>query len=178
LELGKGFIDQFQPKGFRAPDMFMKKEYLKVLKDQGFSYDTSIYSSYGIFSPMDNMVEFPVSTYPRFGGVPKYGFPRPLNINLLIREVPYGSGYYIGLLGSGVGKYIIRSNQEDRPANLFMHTWQVLEPLCETKVRGPGAKNRLLLFPYHKKREAALVALLENFKFVPIQTIIKDAKHG
>src|SRR5581483_3245690 len=41
LEKSKEFIRKYKPKGFRAPRMYLKKEYFPILKQYGFTYDSS-----------------------------------------------------------------------------------------------------------------------------------------
>jgi glycosyltransferase involved in cell wall biosynthesis len=175
LKLGKRFMDEFSPKGFRAPSMFMRKEYLKDIRDHGFGYDSSIYGPDGTFEPLDGILEVPVSTMPRFGGGPgaRNGFPRPLEMGLILREVPFGSGFYIGLKSEGVGRYIERSNRDGVGANLFVHNWQVLAPPQERKAPGTAAENPLLMSIYKRDRRYALVSFMERFRFVTMETLIK-----
>jgi len=175
LKLGKRFMDELSPKGFRAPSMFMRKEYLKDLRDHGFGYDSSIYGPDGTFEPLDGILEVPVSTMPRFGGGPgaRNGFPRPLKMGLVLREVPFGSGFYIGLKGEGVGRYIERSNRDGVGANLFVHNWQVLSPPRGRKASRTAAENPALMSIYKRDRRYALVSLMERFRFVTMETLIK-----
>ena len=172
LKLGKKFIDEFDIIGFRAPEMFMKKEYCKILKDWGFTYDSSIYSEFKIFEPVDGFIELPVSTYPILRSKTPIEFPRILTPSLMIREIPFGSGYFIGFLGLNIQWFIRRLNKNKKPAIIFIHPWQIKEPpRIKNNIKG-NLLNRFKMIPYNINRRDTFNFLCENYQFIPIKRLI------
>lgn len=174
LKNGKKFIDEFNPQGFRAPQVFMRKEYLPVLKDWGFIYDSSIYAEFKIFKPVEGMFEIPISTYPIFKKGRSIRFPRKFDLQLLKREIPFGSGYFIGLLGINIQWFIKRLNKKNVPTNLFIHTWQITEPPLENKNINENILNRFKMYPYNINRRDAIEYLFNKFKFIPLIELINN----
>jgi hypothetical protein len=173
LEMGKDFIDEFGPKGFRAPEANIREEFFPILKDWGFEYDSSIYSQFEIFEPIDGFLEIPVSTYQIIKSKMKITYPRNLNMHLLMKEIPFGSGYFIGLLGKKIQWFIKKMNKNNIPANLFIHPWQVKEePQRDIDVK-MSLHRRVLTFPYNINRKETFEFLLKNNDFVPILELIK-----
>ena len=172
LSMGRNFIEEFDCKGFRAPEMYIKKDYLRILRDHGFVYDSSIYSEFKVFAPIDGLLEAPVSTYPLFESGTTISFPRNLTINLMLREIPFGSGYYIGLLGSKVGFFIKKYNRKGKGANLLIHPWQIIDtPVVSGSDKG-NLIRRIEMIPYNLNRRRAFNILLQSHSFVPMIRII------
>jgi peptidoglycan/xylan/chitin deacetylase (PgdA/CDA1 family) len=172
LKKGSKFIDEFDIKGFRAPEALIKKEYLTILKDWGFSYDSSIYREFKIFEPIDGLIEVPISTFPLFKTNETIKFPRNLTLSLIIREIPYGSGYFIGLFGSNIQWFIKRANKKNIPANLFIHTWQIKEyPKLARKIK-VDRLNQVKMIPYNINRRKTFDFLCQKFEFISLIKLI------
>ena len=190
LKKGKKFIEEFNIKGFRAPEAVIQKNHLKILKDWGFSYDSSIYSAFKIVEPIDGLLEIPISSYPLYKQKLNIKFPRNLNLPLLIHEIPFGSGYFIGLLGSNVQWFINRCNRKDIPVNMFMHPWQIVTPPGINKNIGvfmnlatPPSINKNILgvfmdhikmIPYEINRRDTFNYLCRNYNFLPMKDLLYD----
>ena len=172
LKTGKKFIDEFDVKGFRAPEAIMRKEYLIILKDWGFNYDSSVYSEFKIFEPVEGFLELPISTYPLYKTNRDVQFPSNLTLSLTIREIPFGSGYFIGLLGSNIQWFIKRSNKKSIPASLVVHPWQIKEfPKINKNLEG-NILNRIRMIPYNINRRDTINFLCQNYEFVPMVKLI------
>jgi peptidoglycan/xylan/chitin deacetylase (PgdA/CDA1 family) len=174
LRKGKKFIDEFDIKGFRAPEAFIKKDYLTILKDWGFSYDSSVYAEFEIFEPVEGILELPISTYPLYNTSKPIEFPRKLTPSLMIKEIPFGSGYFIGLLGSNIQWFIKRSNKKNIPASLVIHPWQIMEhPTVNGKIKG-SLLNRIKMIPYNINRRETFNFLCQNFEIIPMIKFINN----
>lgn len=158
LDKSRRFIEAFGPKGFRATGMFLRREFLRVLIDYGFVYDSSIYGPFGLCKEIDGILEVPVSAF-RLMGKPNLIFPRTLTYSLSVGELPVGSGYFLGLVGSKISYFISRFNRMGEPAVLFVHPWQ----LCKSPLR--ISARSLPIIPYLMNRYAAIAELLDKHRF-------------
>ncbi len=177
LKMGKKFIDEFDIKGFRAPEVYIKKEHLTVLKDWGFTYDSSIYSKFEIFEPIQGLLEVPISAYPFYNNNKAIEFPRNLTPSLLIKEIPFGSGFFIGLLGNNIQWFIKQSNKKNIPVCLVIHPWQIIEPPLENIDFKTNIINRIKMIPYNINRENTFHFLCKNYQFIPIIKLINESEH-
>lgn len=183
LKKGKEFIDEFNPLGFRAPETFVRKEYFPILRDWGVIYDSSIYSEFKIFKPTEGILEVPVSTYPLYKTTRPVRFPSNLNLLLLTREIPFGSGYSIGLLGSNIQWFIRQMNKKNIPTNLFVHTWQIKDsPILNKNIKG-NILRRVQMIPYNINRRDTVDFLFQHYEFLPMNKFINsyhyvDSKSG
>ena len=174
LTKGKKFIEKFDIKGFRAPEVTIKKEHLYILKDWGFTYDSSIYSDLSIFEPIEGLFEVPISTYSYIKNKKTIQFPRNLTFSLLIKEIPYGSGYFIGLFGSNIQWFIKQSNKKNIPASLVMHPWQIIEPQIMNIDFKSNIFYRIKMIPYNINRKDTFDFLCKNYNFTPIIKLINE----
>jgi|GEM_PF-642696 len=120
------FIASWQPAGFRAPAMGMVETAYEVLRESGFVYSSSVYASCDSI-PINGVVEIPVSTQPwSWSRLKNPTIPAPMSARLWAREIPYGSGYVLGLLGWRNVHAIMESRAaRGLPSNLFVHNWQL-----------------------------------------------------
>lgn len=166
LSLSKKFLEKYKPIGFRAPRMFLKKEYLKILADFGFKYDSSTYGSRVEEIEGTGVKEVPVSLLRYYGRDQSINFPENMRKELLFKGVPYGSGLFLSLLGRNVQYFINLDNKNNKTANLFMHPWQ----FSESKENLPLPILQKLL--YGKKINATLEYLLEKNMFFPLRDLL------
>ena len=171
LKLGRELIEEFNITGFRAPQMYIKREYFRVLDDFGFEYDSSVYAKSEIYEITDGFKEIPVSTYPVFGST-KLVFPRNLTIPLIMKEIPYGSGYFIGIFGNKISKFILNMEKKNVHSVLFLHPWQMEIKQNMKEGIGYGIKMK----PYNVQRKATLEHLCANHNFTTINKLIKEVK--
>lgn len=151
LENSKKFLRKFKPKGFRAPNIIMKKEFFPTLNQYGFQYDSSTYGSYSAINDFGNLREIPVS---KFCGL------------------PVGSGYFMALCRNNIGHIYRRINQKGNPVIAFIHNWQILNPKNATFPN----KKYLLRHPYYLPYTFEICGtfeyLLKNFSFAPMANLI------
>jgi len=171
LKLSADFLKTYKPKAFRAPRMFLKKEYLEILSDYGFLYDSSTYGSFDQACLFDNIQEIPVSFFSYLGQKKELEFPQGLTKQLLIRGIPYGSGLGLSIFGKRTQLFINATNKSGDPAILFFHPWQVL-----TYPKKP-IQNTLTAIPrniYRRNIMETLEYLLANNTFVPFRDAFKS----
>ena len=157
--------------GFRAPSFSLNNDTkwaLKVLKDEGFRYDSSVFPSwtplYGIYgaplkpyypSLMDisregnedyGILEFPLAIYNFFGV-----------------RFPIAGGFWLRIWDIDIVKRGIKKmNRSGLPAVIYVHNWELD---TETpKLRLPILKN---LVTYHNltKTKEKLLSLIKDYKF-------------
>jgi peptidoglycan/xylan/chitin deacetylase (PgdA/CDA1 family) len=168
LEKSTNFINQFKPIGFRAPYVFITEDPMKVLKKYGFKYSSSTYTEYKV-TEIEGIDEIPVSTI-RFRGKEEtnVNLPQNLTVSLLSKKIPVGSGMFVAMLGSKISYIIDRLNREDKPAILFLHSWQIYKPKY---LSGLGFKLKVLcknpaFLPYTVDVLKNLENLLKKYNFV------------
>jgi len=97
----------------------------------------------------------------------------------MLKEAPFGSGYYIGLWGKNVQRYIRKVNKLNIPASLIIHSWQILK-IPKNDVKGIKLNKSLSLSlkmrPYEINRRAAFETLLANNDFTTMIEIINKFK--
>ena len=165
--------------GYRAPFFSLDKRSswaLKVLEDEGFKYDSSIFPAR---TPLYGVPKAPMKPY------------RPLKDNLVAEDgegiwefpllvysymgvrVPAAGGFYLRLMPSLVGRSIKSMNVKGNPAVIYVHSWE-LDP--ETP--------RLKLNPYHSfvtyhnigNTQRLLRRLLSNFDFTSFENYLDDVE--
>jgi len=173
LELSKNFIDNYKPKGFRAPEAFIKKPYLSILKDHCFDYDSSIYFDYKKNCVINGVKEIPVSTYPILKIDTSVTFPRNLSLGLMLKEIPFGSGYLFSILGSRLSWFINRLNRQDKPAILFIHPWQIIDPPKGWRREVFSLYSNPIILPYLVNCQNIFFSMLSKHEFTTISDIME-----
>ncbi|OFW89158.1 MAG: hypothetical protein A3D75_01620 [Candidatus Levybacteria bacterium RIFCSPHIGHO2_02_FULL_37_18] len=176
LEEGCKFIQEFNIKGFQAPNINFPAGGHYLLKEAGFTYSSSIYSSSKKIFEIDGVKEIPVSIFNFFGKQNEnISFPTQMKFRKLLEGIPFGSSYFTALLG-GKKTYKIIKKMENRGyefVNLFIHNWQIYLP---EKASFPNTidliKNPLYL-PYTKNIKNDFEYLLDNFKFSRFSDFLK-----
>lgn len=168
LERSSNFIKRFKPIGFRAPQIFITRDSMACLNKWGFKYSSSTYGESRI-SRIEGIDEIPVSSM-SFRGKSKSNneLPKHLTMKMLFREIPFGSGLFIGLLGSKTCHLINYLNKRNVPAVLFIHPWQLYRP---KQIKGFSFKLKVLCHnpfctPYTVNVLNAVEKLLKRHKFL------------
>ncbi|MDP3735406.1 MAG: polysaccharide deacetylase family protein [bacterium] len=171
LVLSKKFIKKFNPKGFRAPLMYLPPDSWRYLKKYGFKYSSSTYDAYAVFN-YEGIDEIPVSIVAYRKASVSKELPKNLTMSLLLRSIPIGSGLFMALLKARGTSYFIRKlNERGIPAILFIHPWQ----LYETKeIASIPFKMKLLLknpfcLPYTSNIQKMARTLLQAHTFTSFQ---------
>jgi len=151
IDLSKTFIQTFKPLGFRAPRISIKHRYLKILKDYGFKYDSSIYGSYSERKMVEGIVELPVTS---------------------VSIIPVGSGYFIGLLGKKIYLIYENINKKGHPVISFLHNWQILKPINPAFPTKKYLLSHPHYFPYLSDCSSTFEYLLKTFTFLPMKNLL------
>jgi hypothetical protein len=160
-ELAKSaeFLAEFQPKGFRAPQLDLFAAALEMLTTKGFLYDSSSYSS-GPVTKIGGLWEIPVSVkaYSRPVAI---SFPGPLTVSLLTKGIPVGSGLFLGLLGE-------RAVTMASPYVGILHPWQIIAPPTTFQHKVSHALKNPLFTPYLRNARHLFADLLANYEIIPL----------
>jgi peptidoglycan/xylan/chitin deacetylase (PgdA/CDA1 family) len=167
LKESRRFIDEFGPKGFRAPRIFLRRDSVKTLRDFGFKYDSSVYGPWELCQEVDGLLEVPVTSYPLHNVLPVLTFPRGLLSCMKAGEIPVGSGLCLGLFGAIMQDVFLKMNSMNRPMVGFVHPWQLWSTPLRISFR------RIGVIPYMIKSQKTVQDLLANFEF----TTIADLKN-
>lgn len=163
LSLSKKFLEKYRPIGFRAPRIYFKEEFLPILRQFGFKYDSS---TYGIFQNRSycGIKEIPISIffYNNFS-LDRNCFSQKFTSILLKRGIPYGSGLSMSLLQKNIEHFIRITNQQGRPSVIFVHPWQFFDYKQKFS-------PRYLL--YRRKINETFAYLLSKYAFVPAKNLI------
>lgn len=125
----RNFLDAFKPVGFRAPQIYLCKECIPLLRELGFEYSSSTYGPFRRRRSGGEIEEIPVSALEFFhGACGPVAYPSHLTFKMLTRQIPFGSGLFLPLLRSFVCGLISRINGRGEPAVIFLHPWQVYAP--------------------------------------------------
>ena len=168
LEQSSDFIKRFKPIGFRAPQIYITRDSMACLNRWGFKYSSSTYDEHKI-SKIEGINEIPLSTISFRGkNESNHELPKHLTIKMLSRKIPFGSGLFIGLLGSKTCYVINHLNKKNIPAILFIHPWQLYRP---KEIEGFAFKLKVLCrnplcMPYTINVLKAVEKLLKSHKFL------------
>ncbi len=186
LVLSKDFIDRFQPLGFRAPLLDFTPAAMGLLKRSGFIYSSSSYGPFAGNTVINGIREIPVSTLPwKSGRIKPQKLPRPLCLSILAREMPFGGGMSLGVLGQASAFFIRKSNRRHQPAVVMLHPWQIFPPeeLTQMRFKLKILFQHLPYLPYAFSRDVSLRRLIENTEFTSFQAALdlhpenEKAKH-
>ncbi len=181
LRLSQEFLEIFQPKGFRAAQLYLRPEETILLQQSGFRYSSSSYGPFSDNNIINGIMEIPVSTYPwRKVSILPPGLPRDLRASMVLKEIPYGSGIGIALLGSKTGYYINKLNSRSIPSVLMLHPWQLMVPSEISKIsfRLKVLLNSPLYLPYTLQCEKCLSLLINQHNFSSFSRYLEPAQKG
>ena len=175
LGLSRAFLERFRPAGFRAPYIHLPAGSWEVLERHGFRYSSSTYRTTGP-SEEGGVREIPVSCV-ALRKSPDRPLPNHMTLGLLTRQIPFGSGLFLALLGRGTSRFITRENAGGRAAVLFAHPWQLYQPpiLRSYAFRARVLARNPLCFPYTRCILAPMRALLARHRFTSFQRSYFDS---
>jgi len=167
IDLARPFLEKHNPDGFCPPEFSFSPQSYPVLRDAGFRYSTSCLGDFGS-RVIDDVLEIPVSTYRWNSGGGDAAAQGGVSVKMLMKEIPYGSSFFIPLLGAGLTISLIKK-AVPRPSNLFFHNWQVFDegPVAR-RDRHWYLRRNPLYFPYLLNIRAKLTRLLAEVDFLPL----------
>ncbi len=163
------------PIGFRAPSFSIDNATgwaFDVLARHGFKYDSSIFpvttylygvqdAPLGIYRPSaenvaendpnGNIIEFPLTIF-------KYAW-----------NVPISGGFYLRVLPFSVLKRMIGMVNEERPAVIYLHPWEIVPMMPRLKL---PLQSRFITYHGIKSTRAKLEGLLASFSFAPAREVL------
>ena len=159
------------PVGYRAPQFSINQKCtwaFKVLAESGFEYDSSVFPARSLFygypgasrkpyKPLlnSNIMEYPVATI-RIGKL----------------TVPVAGGVYNRMLPYSIIKWSLRRiNQEECPAVIYLHPWE----LDKQQPRIPvSSRERITHYGRRNSLDHKLKSLFLDFKFLPLGEVHKQ----
>lgn len=172
LKNSKSFLQKYKPKGFRAPGVLMKREYLKLIKEKGFLYDSSVYSDFQNKKEVDGILEIPISTYPLLTNPTRLEFPKSLSFKILFSQPPIGAGFFIASLGEKIRWFFEDLNKKGKPIVAFMHNWQIVRPRGAIFPSRSYVLSHPTYLPYLRNCYNIFQYLLENFEFERMKNLL------
>lgn len=152
--------------GYRAPSYSITGNSLwalDILKELGFTYDSSIFpiyhDTYGIpdaprfaYCHANGLLEYPISTALLFG-----------------RKVPVSGGGYFRLFPYWFTRYALNTinNKEGQPFIFYLHPWE-LDPE-QPRMQNARFLSRFRHYNQLQQTHVRFVRLLEDFRFFPLQ---------
>ena len=163
LKLARGFVREFGPVGFRAPQARICRDHFAILSKHGFTYDSSSYGYLSKSTTIHGVREIPISTlgFPDFkDGI---SFPRDISRELLCQELPMGSGFFMSALSPFSRALPRLLRLQNKVPVLFLHPWQIV-PHRTSAVRSSGASRRFAISLYSRSCLGSFVYLLSHFR--------------
>lgn len=151
LKNSRKFLKKFKPKGFRAPNILIKKEHFQILSDYGFKYDSSTCAPFSNVEKLNGVMELPVSKF---------------------YQIPIGLGYFIAILGKKISFFYRQVNKNKDPFICFIHNWQIIKPKEATFPNFNYLFKRPYYFPYTLEIKEVFEYLLGKFSFEPMEKLI------
>lgn len=157
--------------GYRAPMFSIGRKTpwaLEILRELGFRYDSSVFPTRNMLYGFPGAPRFP---YRPFAGSDFVVFPLS-TVRVMGVSWPVAGGFYLRLLPYPLFRQgVQRINCAGHPAIVYVHPWE-LDP-GQPRPR-PTLRERFTHY-YHLSRTAAkLSALLSDFSFVPLRTLLAE----
>lgn len=178
LKLSKNLLKSItheDPIGFRAPtfsiDDSTKWAFL-ILKKYNFKYDSSIFPCN---SGMYGVNNAPITIYhPSMKDITQHDsnedlieFPMTVFCDNL--RIPISGGFYFRFFPSWCNKKMIRMVNNTRPANIYVHPWELFNEVPRVNLNFPSN-----FITYHgiKNAKKKFDSLLRSFQFAPLRDVI------
>jgi hypothetical protein len=174
LRQSRGFIREFEPIGFRAPEAMINVECFRILADYGFEYDSSSYGNLDTSIILYGVREIPISTFRFFNSSSNLDLPRNITKKLLCRELPLGSGFFMSALGPAARILPSSLGLQNKVPVLFIHPWQIIAHNTSPMVSERSLFRRIAMLLYSRRCLESFLCVLSRF-----QTIcLKDLAHN
>jgi len=174
IRASASWCKQYGVRGYRAPMIGINEAAYELLGDAGFLYSSSIYAPAGIILRKGRVWEIPVSTLRFHEKNGTYIAPRDFSLRLLFNgELPYGSSFSIGLLGTRILKIIEQELKRGLSPVIILHPYELVKPAPSTRLTRDLALNPLFL-PFLRDKSYFLSDLLRNFPVSPLGTYLDE----
>jgi Polysaccharide deacetylase len=174
LRASASWCKQYGVRGYRAPMIGINEAAYQLLADSGFLYSSSIYAPAGIILQKGNVWEIPVSTLRLREKNGTYTAPRDFSLRLLFNgEIPYGSSFSIGLMGTRILRIIEQELKRGLSPVIILHPYELVRPTPSSRLRRDLALNPLFL-PFLRDKSYFLSDLLRNFPVSPLGTYLDE----
>ena len=165
---------QYKVRGYRAPMIGINEAAYQLLGKAGFLYSSSIYAPAGILLRKGDVWEIPVSTLRFHERNGTYTAPRDFSLRLLFSgEIPYGSSFSIGVMGTRVLKIIEQELKRGLSPVIILHPYELVKPGSSNRLRRDLALNPLFL-PFLRDKSSFLADLLRDFPVSPLGTYLDE----
>jgi hypothetical protein len=177
IELSKGWRNQYNVRGYRAPMVRTIEDVYPLLEDANFSYSSSIYGRAGQIIKKGEIWEMPVSTYRIFGRADSpIQAPRHLTMKLLLGgELPYGSSFTIGLLSKYVLRILERELSLGQSPVIILHPYEIVRSKNWPGRIGFDLLTHPLLLPFTFDKSGFLTDLLRNLPVSSLSSYLDEA---
>ena len=174
IRASASWCKQYGVRGYRAPMIGINEAAYELLGDSGFLYSSSIYAPAGIILRKGRVWEIPVSTLRIHEKNGTYIAPRDFSLRLLFSgEIPYGSSFSIGLMGTRILKIIEQELKRGLSPVIILHPYELVKPAPSTRLTRDLALNPLFL-PFLRGKSYFLSDLLHNFPVSPLGTYLDE----
>ena len=174
IRASASWCKQYGVRGYRAPMIGINEAAYELLGDSGFLYSSSIYAPAGIILRKGRVWEIPVSTLRIHEKNGTYIAPRDFSLRLLFSgEIPYGSSFSIGLIGTRILKIIEQELKRGLSPVIILHPYELVKPALSTRLTRDLALNPLFL-PFLRDKSYFLSDLLRNFPVSPLGTYLDE----
>jgi len=163
------FIRRFNVRGFRAPRLYFKQEYMEVLSRFEIVYDSSTYGSWKAINHVNGVAEIPISAWVYSYSNRNRSYFGPLNWKALREFFPFGSPYVMGLFRRFVLNCIQLENKAKRPTIVCIHLWQIIHPDDFYKFMLQFLSHDILSLPYCIKCQRVVEELLKAVKIITMR---------
>ena len=153
-------------RGYRAPSYSITKKSLwalDILKDLGFSYDSSIFPIIHDRYGMPNAPRFP---YIHSNGLKEY----PISTSLFMgRKIPIAGGGYFRLFPYWFTRMMLTriNKKENQPFIFYLHPWEI-DP-DQPRFNHASALSRFRHYNNLDKTASRFKKLLKDFQFQPLR---------
>lgn len=174
LRASAAWCKQYDVRGYRAPMIGINEGAYQLLGDAGFLYSSSMYAPAGILLRKGDVWEIPVSTLRFHGKNGTYTAPRDFSLRLLFNgEIPYGSSFSIGLMGTRILKIIEQELKRGLSPVIILHPYELVRPALSGRLTRDLALNPLFL-PFLRDKSDFLADILRNFPVSPLGTYLDE----
>jgi len=174
IRASASWCKQYGVRGYRAPMIGINEAAYQLLGDSGFLYSSSIYAPAGIILQKGDVWEIPVSTIRFHEKNGTYTAPRDFSLRLLFNgELPYGSSFSIGLMGTRILKIIEQELKRGLSPVIILHPYELVKPAASTRLTRDLALNPLFL-PFLRDKSYFLSDLLRKFPVSPLGTYLDE----